>query len=251
MEEDILKFTNYVKDNYDTNNKLIKLKYVHTLSVVEIILKLASEMHLNDEDTILAFYIALFHDLGRFKEVVRQQIFNNLKFDHGAYSDKILFNDGFIKEFDIDPKDYLLIKKAIYFHNKKEINRNLNYREQFFCDLIRDADRIDIIRVITEEYPNSLVFDQVTPSVLVKYIKGEPMEIKELKTKADRVLLRLNFIKQFSFEESFRVLKECGYLEKFLNNGKVSDENIDLFNEIKKDINEYIKGDDKYVRQKV
>ena len=251
MEEAILKFTNYVNSNYDVSNQLIKLKYVHTLSVTSIILQMAGYMNLSDSETMLAFYIALFHDLGRFREVERQQVFNNLKFDHGAYSNKILFNDGLIKEFNINEEDYLTIRKALYFHNKKEVKGPLSEREQFFCDLIRDADRIDIFRVITEEYPNSLVFDKPTDTVLFKYLQGEPMHLKELKTKADRVLLRLNFVKLFKFNESFRVLRESGYLDKFLNSIKVTEKTSELFDEIKKDIDEYIKGDEKNVRQKV
>ena len=119
-------FDSFIKVNYDYDNELIKTKYIHTLNVVKVILSLSQKLGLNEEDRKLAFYLALFHDLGRFREVVRQNEFNNLKFDHGAYSNKILFNDGFIDKFNIDEKNYLLIKKAVYLHNKKDLPDGLS-----------------------------------------------------------------------------------------------------------------------------
>ena len=94
----------YIKNNYDFENKLIIEKYIHTLNVVKVMLLICEKMEFSDEDIKLAFYLALFHDL------VRQNVFNNLKFDHGAYSNKILFNDGFISCFDINMHIMILIR---------------------------------------------------------------------------------------------------------------------------------------------
>ena len=134
LDRDLVLFEEYVKDNYDINNPLITMKYIHTLMVVRIMSMLCQKMKLNEEDTKLALYIAVFHDLGRFKEAIRQNEFNNLKFDHGAYSNKILFNDGFISNFDINENDYLLIKKAVYFHNKKDLVDGLSEKERLFVN---------------------------------------------------------------------------------------------------------------------
>lgn len=242
-------FESYVKENYDMNDVLILTKYIHTLMVVRIMSMLCGKMMLNENDTRLALYIALFHDLGRFNEVVRQNEFNNLKFDHGSYSNKILFNDEFIKKFDIDEKDYLIIRKAIYYHNKKDIGNDLNEKEEFFCKLIRDADRIDILRVLSF---NKNLFEGISSEeILDDYYNSGSIDIKKLKTRGDRVLLRFGFIKLFSFKESFEVLNETGYFEKYVNSIKVNDDVKELFTKLVNEIEMLLKGEKKYVREKI
>ena len=249
LDRDLVLFEEYVKDNYDINNPLITMKYIHTLMVVRIMSMLCQKMKLNEEDTKLALYIALFHDLGRFKEAIRQNEFNNLKFDHGAYSNKILFNDGFIKKFDINKEDYLIIKKAIYFHNKKDIGCNLSEREEFFCKLIRDADRIDIFRVLSF---NKNLFEGVSSKELLEtFYNNGSINIKDLKTRGDRVLLRFGFVKLFSFPESFKVLDETRYFKKYVESIQVNEDVKELFLELVNEINYMLKGEKDYVRKKV
>ena len=242
-------FEDYIKTNYDFDNKLIKQKYIHTLNVVKVTLMLCEKLGLSKDDIVLAFYLALFHDLGRFREVVRQNEFNNLKFDHGAYSNKILFNDGFINNFDIKESDYLLIKKAVYFHNKKDLISDLTNRERLFCEILRDGDRIDIFRTLAQRKNHPIIFDGISDEkLLTKFYTDESIDIKDLKTKGDRVLLRLSFIKLFSFYESSEVLKELGYFDEYLSIIKVSEEYEELFDELIIEINKVLEGEKKYVR---
>lgn len=242
-------FENFVKENYDMKNPLIVTKYIHTLMVVRIMCMICDKMGLSEKDMELATYIALFHDLGRFKEVVRQKSFNNLKFDHGCYSNKILFNDKFINNFDINEEDYLLIRKAIYYHNKKDLGNDLTEREEFFCRLIRDADRIDIFRVLSF---NENLFEGISDSSLIStFYSNGSIDIKDLKTRGDRVLLRFGFIKLFSFPESFKVLNEIGYFDKYVKSIKVLDNVKELFEELVKEIKKMLEGEKNYVRKKV
>lgn len=251
FDRDINLFDKYVKENYDFNNKLINSKYIHTLNVVKIIIKLCQKMNLNSEDTKLAFYLGLFHDLGRFKEVIRQNIFNNLKFDHGGYSNKILFNDGFIKNFDILEKDYLLIRKAIYFHNKKDLPDNLSDRELFFCELLRDADRIDIFRVLGSMNENKFLFERVSKESLIDdFYEGKTIDIKDLYTRADRVILRFSFVKLLKIE-SRELLNELGYFDDYVKAIKVGDNIAELFNELVEEVNRVLKGEKNDVRKKI
>ena len=246
---ELKKFKNFIKDNYDYDNDLIKSKYIHTLSVVKITMMLCKKLGLNEKDTILAFYLALFHDLGRFREVERQSVFNNLKFDHGAYSNKILFNDGFIDNFNIDENDYLLIKKAVYLHNKKDLPKELTDREKMFCEILRDADRIDIFRALATQDGYKAIFDNVSSDkILNAFYNGESIDIKDLKSRGDRVILRLGFVKLFSFNESNEVLNELGYLDDYINIIKVNEESRELFENIVNDIKKDLKGEKKYVR---
>lgn len=231
MENDLDKFSNYVLNNYDINDKLIKEKYLHSIRVSMLMIDLALRLNLSDEDVRLAFHIGLFHDLGRFREVVRSREFNNLTFDHGAYSNKILFNDGLINEFDIKSNDYLTIKKAVFFHNKKDIPVSLNEREELFSKMIRDIDKLDIINVVLTK--GVLLFTKKHNSVvLANYFNNEKIDLKNLKSSTDRVILYLSFLKDLYFEESKEMAIERGDLNKMIRGIPVSIENKELFNHL-------------------
>jgi len=209
-------FKNYIKSNYDLNDSLIQNKYEHTLRVAKIIYLIAEKMNLSEEDKNLAYLIALFHDLGRFHEVVRNRQFNNLKFDHGSYSNKILFNDRLIDSFNFDEETNLLIRKALYFHNKKDITRELNEREDFFAKLIRDADKIDILYMMARKRAHR--FNEIpSPKVLTNFLNRESINLKDKKSKSDTVLLYLGFALNLNFKESKEVLNDFGYLYDYID----------------------------------
>ena len=137
-------FTNYVFMNYDMNNELISKKYYHSIRVAKLMCLLANKLNMTDKDIELAFKIGLCHDLGRFHEVVKNGNFDNRVFDHGTYSNKILYNDTFVNYMNID--EHLLFRKAIYFHNKKDISDDLTNREELFVKLIRGSSIIEIYK---------------------------------------------------------------------------------------------------------
>ena len=229
MESVIGKYSKYVKDNYDLDNPLIKLKYDHSIRVASLMIYLANRLKLNSDDIILAFYIGLFHDLGRYREVVRSNTFNNLTFDHGAYSNKILFNDGIIKNFDIKEEDYLVIRKALYYHNKKDIGKDLNERELLFTNMIRDVDKLDILDIRSKgkklyfnDYPNTKILDS--------FFNNETIDIRDIHTSNDSCVFYLSFLKDLNFEESKDFAERFHYLDKLLSIIIVDDNFEDLLN---------------------
>ena len=231
MEKDLEIFKNYVFNKYDTTNKLIMEKYDHSIRVAMLMIDLGLRLNLSDEDIRLAFQIGLFHDLGRFREVERSNKFNNLTFDHAACSDKILFNDHLIDEFEVSEEDYLTIKKAVYFHNKKDINLPLTEREALFTKMIRDMDKLDIITVMVPK--NVLSFtEHHTPQVLTDYFNGAKIDLRNIKNGTDRFILYLSFIRDLYFEESKEMAMERRDLNKLVNGVSVSIENEELFHHV-------------------
>ena len=239
-------FTNFVKENYDLEDELIELKYNHTKRVANLMILIASKMNLSTREIILAYLIGLFHDLGRFEQVNREHKFTNLHFDHGAYSNKILFNDNLINKFEVSSNLYLLIRKAVYFHNKKDIPSNLDEYEALFVKMIRDADKIDIIRVMSNYYQEFSVPPK--NELIDKYLSGDTIDLKLINNKSEKVLLHLSFMKDLSFAESFEVLKETGNIESYLNNINVKEEYKELFDFLVSQIKEKEK---KYVKYKI
>ena len=97
-------FNEYV-NNYDIENPKIKLKYDHSIRVMELSLKYAKKLNFSQEDINLAYMIGLLHDIGRFEQAKRFDNFVELEtIDHADLGCKILFEENLIKKFDIDEK---------------------------------------------------------------------------------------------------------------------------------------------------
>ena len=268
------KFTNYIVNNYDLKDKNIINKYSHSARVACLMILLAKRLNLPMEDVTLAFKIGLFHDLGRFREVERnkdkERVFNNRTFDHGAYSNKILFNDGLIREFDVRKEDYLVIRKALYYHNKKDLDDNLTEREELFCKMIRDVDKLDILynRTGGSLLPNNLLDNIVLNDdnksdkkrlklkaepnevLLNNYFNDETIDIKNIISSgdSDSTIFYLSFIKDLYFDESFEIAINNGYLGRLISFIDVDESKRELFNDLLNKIKERTKRN---VREKV
>lgn len=136
-------FHEYVA-GYDTKSTWIWHKHEHTIRVADNCRVLADDLKFNAYNTDLAELIGLFHDIGRFEQWRVYQSFSDDKtIDHADLGVKIIKDNGILTEH----PDYDLICLAIYNHNKFKIDTKItDDRELTFCKLIRDADKLDIIR---------------------------------------------------------------------------------------------------------
>lgn len=139
-------FRKYVS-NYDLNNIKIKLKYDHSIRVMELSKKYSKQLGFSDYDIKLATMIGLLHDIGRFEQLKMYDSFDDSKIDHADLGVKILFDEGLIERFWDNKDDYELIKFAIKNHNKFKIEDINDERIMKHAKLIRDTDKIDIMYV--------------------------------------------------------------------------------------------------------
>ena len=130
------------------------LKIEHSFKVCEIAEEIAKSLKLSPEDVDLAWFMGLLHDIGRFEQLRRFGTFFDVKsIDHAELSADILFVDEYIQNFDVTglPEDWRsLTELSIRQHNKLNIPDNLTDRQRLFTNLLRDADKVDIFRVIAE-----------------------------------------------------------------------------------------------------
>ena len=134
-------------NNYDLGNKSISFKVKHTFEVVRLSEYIAKGLNLSNDDIELAKIIALLHDLGRFEQIKTNGTFDNSKLEHAQFGVDILFKQGLIRNFVPDDKNDRIIEKAIFNHNKYEIEKGLTNRELLFSQIIRDADKSDVFSV--------------------------------------------------------------------------------------------------------
>ena len=139
---------------YDPDNPLIRHKIVHTLHVAELSERIARSLVLDDDDVDFAWFLGLLHDIGRFEQVRRYGTFvDSQSVDHAEFGADLLFRDGLFRSFPTDqlPQERRdTAETAIRLHNKLSLPDNLDGETQRFAQILRDADKVDIFRVVAE-----------------------------------------------------------------------------------------------------
>ena len=153
-------FDTYVAD-YDASNPRIALKVDHTYRVAELCARIARSIGLSPDDVDLAWLCGLLHDIGRFEQVRRYDTFNDAKStSHAALGVEILFGEGRIRDY--LPQDEYgdaydeLVRTVVGTHSDFRLPEDLDERTQTFCDILRDADKIDILKATTLSEPEAI-----------------------------------------------------------------------------------------------
>jgi putative nucleotidyltransferase with HDIG domain len=238
---------------YDLENNKIKLKYHHSYRVADICKSIATSLKLDDEEINLAYLIGLLHDIGRFEQLKIYNTYNDMKtVDHGDSGVKILFDNNLIRTFIETDKYDEIIKASIYAHNKAFIPSSYSDKKLLFTQIIRDADKLDILylhtnRQITIDVNNENISNEVVECILNR----RAIERKIAVTPLDNVIMTLDFTYDFNFNHSLRLLKEKDYMNIIIDSLELkTDSAKNVFSRIKEEINKYLDniGDDIYVR---
>jgi len=145
-------FERYAGD-YDPSNPMIRDKIVHTFHVAQIARRIAEGVT-RPELVGFAWLLGLLHDIGRFEQVRRYGTFvDGQSVDHAELGADLLFREGLIDRFPADglPEGWRrTAEAAIRLHNKLTLPEGLDGDDLALCRILRDADKLDIFRVITQ-----------------------------------------------------------------------------------------------------
>jgi putative nucleotidyltransferase with HDIG domain len=216
----------YGDDRYINAN--IKLKDDHSRRVCDEMLYLADELNLNANQRLLAETIALFHDIGRFEQFKKYQTYHDPRsINHCLLGVQILRQ---MKLLDcLDPAEKQLVEKAIEYHGAKEIPGNLASDCLLYCQMIRDADKIDIFLVMTVNYkrhrddPDNFDLEvelpdepRCTPEILEAVLAGEKIDYAKLQTWNDMKLCNLAWVYDANFVPTLKRIRQKRYIELVL-----------------------------------
>lgn len=204
----------------------IERKIMHTALVCDNI-KLICSSEENQPNTFLAEAAALFHDIGRFPQLDRFGTFVDFKsLDHGTLAVDILLDENVLSG--ISGSEQRCIFTAVKWHNKKDIPNDLQEDELFLLKLLRDADKLDILRMFSEYYPISktrpnelLEFglpesDKCEDGIINAILDRRIADIMLSKSLNDIRLSKLSWFYDFNFPKSRRLFKERQYLDHTL-----------------------------------
>ena len=223
-------FKEYIK-NYDINDPKIQLKISHIERTSEISGEIAKSLKLSNGDIMLAELIGLLHDIGRFEQIKIYNTFIDKKsINHAEFGVKILFEDKLIEKF-IDTRDYdEIIKKAILNHNKSIIDNDLNEKELLHTKIIRDADKTDILYILTFDKIETLygVDDlsnqKISDEIYREFIEDKKINYTNIENEVDLLVAHFAYLYDFNFSYGLEIIKEKGYLEKMFNRHSFKDQ---------------------------
>lgn len=225
-------------------NKNFQIKKEHSHRVAEIINWLSQKLKLSDEDKKNAFLCGIFHDIGRFSQLVKYNTFNDSKsVDHAEYSVEILKNKSILDK--LECSDLEAVYYAIQWHNKFGLPEKTEDKKLLLAQILRDADKLDILKVITDYYsqrnsePNhTLTWElpkgtKVSEAVAKNALAGKLVQKKDVVSEMDIKIMQLSWVFDLNFKFSVEYILEKRFLEKIFDSLPKNDLVIDVYRKIK------------------
>jgi len=225
-------FSDYVAGFYGSDeyiNANLKLKKDHTHRTCEEILYLAKELGLSGNQTRIAEAIALFHDIGRFEQFVKYRTYNDPRsVNHCLLGLEVLRRTKVLGEVDAPQRQ--LIEKAIEYHGSRELPKDLDGKCLLFSKLIRDADKIDALKVVTGYYrlyaenPRGFKLELELPDgpgysdeVVKGLLRGRRIDYSELWTLNDMKLCQLGWVYDVNFAATLKRIRKRKLLQAMVD----------------------------------
>lgn len=241
-------------DAYDTSDEKIALKIKHTYRVAGLCEQIARSEKRSEEEQALAWLLGMLHDIGRFEQLRRYDTFSDAdSVDHAQLGAEILFGNadggdraassenedsgdgaasaenaggssGLIREFIDDASEDSLIETAVRVHSAYRVPEGLDKRTELFCHMLRDADKIDILRVnietpledIYNTTKETLYHAEISDAVMRSFYEHHATLRSIKRTPVDHIAGHISLIYELVFPESFRIVQEQGCWERLI-----------------------------------
>jgi putative nucleotidyltransferase with HDIG domain len=220
------------------------IKKSHSERVAMLAMTIAEKMKWSPVDADLAYLSGLLHDVGRFSQLIKYNTFDDSKStDHAEEGIKVLVESKISELFDSESRE--IIFQAIRNHNKFGISEALKGKQLLFAKLLRDADKIDILQILSEFYkdknkqPNhTLTWELPDNPVISKNVVKEVMteklvSKKNVHTQNDVKIMQLSWVFDLHFKQSFEHLAKMRYLETIYSTLPKNDAIIEIYRKVK------------------
>ena len=240
---------------YDAHNPRVALKVEHTLRVAELADRIARESGFTPAGADACWLAGLLHDIGRFEQLRRWDTFRDGESaDHAAIGIDVLFEGAaylddpavvnvvpvpraddaafcgharktgalraFIGEAASNSELASLVRAAVGYHSAFRLPGDLDARTRAVCDVIRDADKIDILRVtctdnvetvlcVTED---ELLASAISPAAEDAFFAHRCVERSERSTPADYLVGLACFAYELVYPASLEIALDQGFL---------------------------------------
>ena len=201
----------------------IQLKIDHTKRVCDEILMLGRSEGLEGGSLNLAYVVALFHDIGRFDQFAAYRTFvDKDSVDHAAYGVTVLTKEHILDGLGDEVRETIFT--AIEHHNKAYLPAGSD-EELLYLKLVRDADKLDIYKVVTDYYgrsepsENKVIqlglpdSEEISPAVIEDIEEKHIVLSAHLQNLNDFKLLQAAWVFDCNFTATYQAIRERGYLK--------------------------------------
>jgi hypothetical protein len=206
-------FTAYVKTFYTDDKEIhdkVKMKEEHTFFVAEYCRDIAASLGLGSRDRNLAEAVGLCHDVGRFKQVTIYRTFRDRdSVDHGPLGVEELEKAGIAAH--LSETEWATLAFAVRWHNAIALPP-ADERTTLFAQIVRDADKLDIYRVVPPPPPGP----GCLPVMESGLIEGKMLSYNDIKSRDDHKLVMLSWLYDIHFPWTLRAIVARGYIERIV-----------------------------------
>jgi hypothetical protein len=218
-------FNSYVKSIYRGDqvfDEAIRMKETHSYRVADESAGIAESLDLSESDVRIATITGVLHDIGRFNQFVKfGNYIDGRSGNHGEMGAEAIISTGILDELDSRSRDIII--SSVKCHNRASIPENCSSDKTLHLKLIRDADKIDILKVVTEHYTGKQRYSAIqielpetgtiSNNIMSALSFKRNAKYEDVKTLDDLKLMQIGWVYDINFPETFRILKERNYIE--------------------------------------
>lgn len=219
---------------------MMALKLHHTDMVVANARAIAEREGFGEDAAEACEIAALLHDTGRYEQLRLYNTFRDSdSVDHAVFSRDIVLAKGWLDGY---PHRNAVLD-AVLFHNRRDVPDGLDPLTATVAHCVRDADKLDIFRVLEDRVANTdwrndntafwnlPVLAKPNPKVVEAVRKGDAVDYQNIKTLADFVLIQVGWLRSgLHFGTSRKLASERGHLafrRRFLSELTDGDASVD------------------------
>lgn len=203
----------------------LKLKKQHSSRVAYNARLLAGNLKWSHQDINSAEALGWLHDVGRFSQFAEFGTFSDANsINHGQRGRDIISQNRILNGLEPANKETLL--NGIEFHNSKTVPSHLAPRSHRFTELIRDADKLDIFKIVLnsirldgfKELPNMLpqinLKGPINDEIVREIMTHNSCSLKNVHSLSDFLLMQLSWIQDLNYHASLQQIIERNIIDE-------------------------------------
>lgn len=242
---------NFYKPDNEKYNENIELKRYHSIKVSERMNDLSAYLKLDIRNTNIAKITGLYHDIGRFTQYRDYNTFSDDEsLYHGDLGVKVLKTEQ--RPLRVTSKEFEDILTAIYNHGLPELESISDPGRVRLCKMIRDADKMDIFRIV-DNYNQEILSgkrqnrnvslelglknkDKISKKVMDAFMQGKIVLKSDMEFINDFKLLQIAWIYDMNYNFTKKYVLESGHLENIINTISSPAEREKIYQKVLSDI---------------
>ena len=198
----------------DGIHPLLQLKAKHSRRVADEARMLSADLGWSASERNVAEALGLLHDIGRFSQFLKYHTFaDSASVDHGEYGWTVTGRTAWLSGLTIKEREAIL--NGIRYHNRRAIPEEISPQSLPFLRLIRDADKLDIFRVVLEAVerdgfrdllqmlPGVVLDRSVSPQVIKEIEDHRRCSLSNVRSLGDFLLMQLSWVYNLNYIPTF------------------------------------------------